>query len=652
MRSRDLPASLRHPIRRVVASGLVLGLALIYLFTLQTHIGGSFPESTPASILKNEYIKDVAEIQVALNVWGTIHHTGYPLFAILGNLFTLPLRTVGVEPAAAASLYATAWGVIMLGCFGGMIWRLTGDELLTALGMALLGVARSIWLHHVIAEVYSMSLAISALLLLIAVWPAPWSGAWSVQRRVFALALLGGIGVAHHRAVAFIAPGLLFAVWPHLWPIRDQWRKLIGPAVGLALLGFVPYIYLPLRAWQDAAWVYGEPGTLKGLWIEFTGQEADRLVKLPASFAGLIDNVLSVWRILVHELTLPGLLIGIAGLGLAITVSNHRRAARIVALSAAGPTLFAVLYHTAVLPEAILMPTVFALVFGVILAVEWLKQFKPSVPLAALAGLGGWIIVLVGWHYPYIDQLVTEPSGVETIDHMRLLPDEGPAVLMFPWGPRYAAASYAQLVTRGYPDLVVVDHKADYQQLLNDGYHFYTEPDTFYTYAPPWPTTASAAGDWWTEHIGPITLTSAAPGYVEILNTPWLAIAADESGVPVHNGIVRRDAWLSCDADHIYLTVIWGADSRPASDPSIFVHLTPDEPIPNPPNADSRHPVAGWYPFMEWSPGQIVRDDFTLPRQSDKTLVRFGLYEQTADGQTARYGETHLRVADCRPIGR
>ena len=31
-----------------------------------------------------------------------------PLFAILGNVFTAPLRWVTLEPATAASLYATA----------------------------------------------------------------------------------------------------------------------------------------------------------------------------------------------------------------------------------------------------------------------------------------------------------------------------------------------------------------------------------------------------------------------------------------------------------------------------------------------------------------------------------------------------------------
>ena len=49
------------------------------------------------------------------------------------------------------------------------------------------------------------------------------------------------------------------------------------------------------------------------------------------------------------------------------------------------------------------------------------------------------------------------------------------------------------------------------------------------------------------------------------------------------------------------------------------------------------------------SPGQLVRDDFTLPRLPDMTQVRFGLYEQTGAG-FVNYGETALPVAECQPV--
>ncbi len=647
----DSPATSTQRPRALGLIGLLplLVVLIVYAVTLQTHISGSFEENTPASILKNEYIKDVSEIQVALNTWGTIHHTGYPLFAILGNLVTAPLRALGVAPAGAASLFALLWGVVTLASTGLLLARLTGRPALAGACVGVLGVARSIWIHNVVAEVYSMSLAITALMLLVALWPAPWSGAWSARRRVLALALLGGIGVAHHRAVIFVAPGLLLAVWPHLRDERVDLRRLIPRALGVGLIGFIPYVYLPLRARMGGAWVYGEPGTLRGLWVEFSGKEADRLVKPPGSLSALWDNVTSVWTILVHELTLPGLVIGLAALIVAMLIAPQRRAARIVALSAAGPALFATVYHTAVLPEAILMPVVLALVVGVALAIDGLAESWRRVLPAALIGLVVWMAVLIGWQIGYVRTLVDEPSGEQTIARLAWLPRDGKTALMLPWGPHFAAASYARLVTGEYRDVVMVNHKGDYPHLLSEGYRLFTLPETFYTYPPPWPSAYGAPSSWWTAHIGTLSVSSAAPGIVELFNTPHLADDDTPPGIPIVYNITQRAAWLTCDAGHIYAHVVWGADARPTGDPSIFVHLTGETPAPNPPNADSRYPVYGLYPFSQWSPGEIVRDDFTLPRLPDMTQVRIGLYDQDANGQFTNYGEQVLAVDFCTP---
>jgi hypothetical protein len=64
-----------------------------------------------------------------------------------------------------------------------------------------------VWVHESIAEVYSFGLMILAGLFLIALWREP------IRGRVYWLALLGGIGAFHHRAIAMMAPALIYAVW-------------------------------------------------------------------------------------------------------------------------------------------------------------------------------------------------------------------------------------------------------------------------------------------------------------------------------------------------------------------------------------------------------------------------------------------------------
>jgi len=43
-------------------------------------------------------------------VWGTMHHTGYPLWTMLGNMTVSALRAVGVRADVAPSLYGMLWG--------------------------------------------------------------------------------------------------------------------------------------------------------------------------------------------------------------------------------------------------------------------------------------------------------------------------------------------------------------------------------------------------------------------------------------------------------------------------------------------------------------------------------------------------------------
>ena len=566
----------------------------------------------------------------------------------MGNVFTQPFRTLDlIEPATAASLFATAWGIVALGAFGVLVARLTARPTLAACATLVLGLTRSIWIHSVIAEVYSMSLAITALMLLIALWPASWEGAWSVHRRILWLALLGGIGVAHHRAVAFIAPGLFLAIAPHLRDSALRWRRTLPEAIALALLGFVPYLYLPLRARQNAAWVYGEPGSWDGFWTEFTGREADRLVTLPAGIGGWIDNLGHALTLLAREMTAPGLVLGVAGLIALLITARYRNPARILALSAAGPFAFTIAYRTAVLPEAILMPVVMLLVLALALCGDILLQHRARLAPVLLAGCVVWASVLIAWRHETIHDLVTDPTGLDTIALLERVPTEEPAAFMLPWGPRYAAAAYAHLVTKTVPNVQTLDHKANYRAILASGIHLYTAPETFYTYPPPWDTPYGPASDWWTIRLDALHLRAVVPGIIELAHSPWLTPTREES-TPIVHGLAREEAWLDCDSGAIYLHVTWIAETSPTGDPSIFVHLTGNDPAPNPPNADSRHPVYGLYPFAQWQVGEQVTDIFTLPHLPDKTQVRFGLYEQDASGAFVNYGETILPVAGCQ----
>lgn len=79
--------------KRVVPPALALAtVVVLYLPTLQTTPNGG----------DHFYVADVGETQIVLNLWGTLHATGYPLYAIIGNVLADALKALPLWVANTA----------------------------------------------------------------------------------------------------------------------------------------------------------------------------------------------------------------------------------------------------------------------------------------------------------------------------------------------------------------------------------------------------------------------------------------------------------------------------------------------------------------------------------------------------------------------
>ncbi|MGV2436591.1 MAG UNVERIFIED_CONTAM: DUF2723 domain-containing protein [Anaerolineae bacterium] len=133
------------------------------------------------------YMIDVGETQVVLNNWGTLHATGLPLYTVLGNLLTDALTALGTPAGVAPAWVSWGWGIIATV----MLWRLwahlSGRAWLAMLAVVALVFTRTVWIHMVIAEIYSFGWLLLIALLGLALLPHD-----SPARRIDALASLGG----------------------------------------------------------------------------------------------------------------------------------------------------------------------------------------------------------------------------------------------------------------------------------------------------------------------------------------------------------------------------------------------------------------------------------------------------------------------------
>ena len=598
--------------------GLVLALAVLlvaYLPTLQGIPNGS----------EHYFMIDVGETQIVLNRWGTLHPTGYPLYVMLGSTAVAILRAFGVGAAAAPGVVSLLWGLLALTLIYALALHITQRPLLASAMTILFGLTRTMWVHNDIAEVYTMTLFFLPLLLLLALWQPP------VRGRLFWLAFIGGIAVSHHRAVAMAIPALLVAVWDDIRTLIRTRPFMLLALIGLGVLGLLPYAYLIIRAQEGAAWVYGDPSTLQGLLDQFFSREYTRYIGVPASLDALLTNINLVNSVILTDVTLIGVIAGAAGLVVGLYI--HPRPALVIILSGGAAYLFHAIFYSDVLSALILMITL-SLAFGwLFLADGILSLDLMRIPgrIQVTGALFGVVALVFGGiqitnNAPFIRELTTNPTGLKTIALAQHTPPNG--TLMLAWGPRYFAAGFARDVMGLLPGVRLVDHKADYATLLQEGplvtasYTFYNQPIS-----------------WWQEQIGaPVYLRALDPDLVQIDTEPELA--EDTGGV---SGVAEMSHRIECMPDKIVMRVSWHTDEKPDRDLSVFVHLLDANDNVLAQN-DQSAPVYGWRPLTGWVPGEVVRDVYTLPRLSGANAVRYGLYEQRADGSFNNVVEYRLPV--------
>jgi len=373
----------------------LLLLLILYLTGLQTIPNGS----------SHYFMIDAGETQIVLNEWGSLHPTGYPLYVISGNVLTGMMRALGVSPLVAASLVSLLWGVLALLLMFILARRLGFAPWLAAGAVLLYGLTRTVWIHNVIAEIYSFNLLLLLLLLHLAFTTNPG------YRQLLLLALFGGIALGHHRAFMTLIPPLLYACWPVLRDSGKRPNRLVVAGSLFAAAMLVPWLWPLLRARSGADWVYGSPVSLPELADIIVASEYSRFIGPPASLPDLLRNLQQVNEAILRELSFPGVLLGVAGLLLASRAG--RRSGRTFLLVALCAWLFHAGFYRDIL-SALILPVTLALVFGWLYLAEALQRTRlvpASLPILFAFAMFVSAILLWRHNQPFVLQLTRDPTG-------------------------------------------------------------------------------------------------------------------------------------------------------------------------------------------------------------------------------------------------
>jgi len=213
-----------------------------------------------------ELFDDTLEFQLVLPTFGIAHPTGYPLYTILGGLWSrlLPLG----DWAGRANLFSALCAAVAVGLvcalaqrFAETVWPTRagdagagGTALWAGVVAALVfGLGPTWWAMATVAEVYALHGLFVALILLLSLHaglaPDPRR-----PRLVTWLALVAGLGLAHHRTTLLLLPGVaLYLLWSDPGQFIDSSRRRLRQrrawaAWVLALVApLTLYLWLPLR---------------------------------------------------------------------------------------------------------------------------------------------------------------------------------------------------------------------------------------------------------------------------------------------------------------------------------------------------------------------------------------------------------------------
>jgi hypothetical protein len=209
---------------------------------------------------------DWAEMQFVPSQLGIPHPTGYPLYILVGKLFSLlPFGSLAIraELLSAASAAASAGACVLIAMRLGV-----RPILAVAAGLAL-AVTGTLWLEATYSEMNSFHLLLMAAVIHRAL-------VWRAERRDRDLllgAFLAGLSLSNHLLAATVVPIVILFVLVDARSRLVERPMLLVQAGGLFAAGLLPYLFIPLRALAGPASIYGRFLTWDGFSSLVTGAE-------------------------------------------------------------------------------------------------------------------------------------------------------------------------------------------------------------------------------------------------------------------------------------------------------------------------------------------------------------------------------------------
>ncbi len=583
--------------------GILFAVALLlplYLFSMPQTVGRA----------------DTFEFQVVAPQLGIAHPTGYPLYLLLGKLWTLllPWGSVAWRLNMGTAVYALiAVSLIFLTAF-----KWLKRPLPALLGAVTLGVTPIFWSQAIEAEVYSLHALFAALALflmlrlLVGDDRSQNSESSAYPQRLkncthtaVALAFIIGLGLTNHLTTVFLLPPAVLTILLACWPqLRRQGARANFILVSKVALAFVVplllYLYLPLR-WTA---VNHEPMGV-GRFVEWViGGRFQNALQLMAWLRDPLRYSV-VARLFLGNWGWLNLFVIVCGAIYAFW--RNWRVAVVLLVTWLGFTFYALNYYV---PDL----AVFLTAAHVVMAIWWAAGIagmltiitalcKNDLPVwventtLLLAALLVLVTAVANW--PLVER--AGEDGLTTWGQAVLdLPlTQGAAILAD--SEKIAPLYYLQQAEGVRPDLDIMvlpdeaAYRAELDTRLAAGQSVYLA-----RFLP------GLEGVYHLRSFGPLLEVSQEP----IVTLPDTAVPIPINFDNIHLLGYELETAAAADPIATAVTLYWQAPE--AVDETLHVYLRwADQPPINP---AGQHPAANYYPTVAWDAGEIVVDYHLLPR--------------------------------------
>jgi hypothetical protein len=260
---------------------------------------------------------DYAEFQFSAAILGVPHPTGYPLYILLGKLFTLlPVGDVAYRvnlssavymAAAVGVLYALALRVLNLMGLKSVWWA-------AGIGAGLFAVAPTVWSMSLVARSYALNaLLVGCVVFSLVTWRTTGPNRW-----FYASCLFIGLSMVHHGTTYLLLPAygvyLLIVEFERRRSGEQPRQALRRRALGVLslLVGFSPLLFLVYRFVGGSPYYWGNPTTWRDFFNLLTGGPFHAQI-MGFGWSSQLDRIAFGLGELAGQYTVVGIAFGVLG---------------------------------------------------------------------------------------------------------------------------------------------------------------------------------------------------------------------------------------------------------------------------------------------------------------------------------------------------